>query len=523
MGAPGAGWEIELSLVHARFPPHGRAPGKCGISLTYRQNPRLAALSCHSDDMKRLPRYLLILLGIAAVAAIAVVAWRFWFKKDVVLPNLQTVAVKRGDVFASISATGTLEPEEVVDIGAQVTGQILSFGKDTSGKSIDYGSQVEAGALLAKIDDSLYAINKKQAEAQLQQALSAVLSAEAGLLQNQARLEQARAQLNQATKDWQRAEKLGPSDSLSRSAYDTYQGAYEAAKANVAAAEAACEVSKAQIATSKATVMQAQAAIQLADRNLGYCTITSPVKGLVIDRRVDVGQTVVSNMSASSLFLLAKDLKKMEVWVAVNEADIGNIHSGQVVTFTVDTFPGTTFQGIVNKVRLNATMSQNVVTYTVEIDTANADDKLLPYLTASVKFEIDHKQDVLTVPNAALRWRPEDKQLAPGVENPLAAKSGRRDSKDGAKAADKPDKRKAQTGVLWVRDPSVPNRVKPLQVRTGISDGVVTEVTALGEEAALDGVEVVVAEQRGTDGADSTETTNPFAPKFPSRGPRGGR
>ena len=476
--------------------------------------------------MKRLPRYLLILLGIAAVA---LVAWRVWFKKDAALPDLQTVAVKRGDVFASISATGTLEPEEVVDIGAQVTGQILSFGKDTAGNTIDYGSQVEAGALLAKIDDSLYAINKKQAEAQLQQALSAVLSAEAGLLQNQARLEQARAQLNQATKDWQRAEKLGPSDSLSRSAYDTYQGGYEAAKANVAAAEAACEVSKAQIATSKATVMQAQAAIQLADRNLGYCTITSPVKGLVIDRRVDVGQTVVSNMSASSLFLLAKDLRKMEVWVAVNEADIGNIHNGQAVTFTVDTFPGITFQGTVNKVRLNATMSQNVVTYTVEIDTTNADDKLLPYLTASVKFEIDHKQDVLTVPNAALRWRPEPKQLGPGVENPFSAKAGRRDSKDGAKTTDKTDKtdkvdkRKGQSGVVWVRDTSAPNRVKPLKVRTGISDGVLTEITPLGEEAALEGLEVVIAEQREAGTADATETTNPFAPKFPSRGPRGGR
>ena len=348
--------------------------------------------------MKRPLRSLLILLGIAAIAF---AAWRIFYKKAVTLPNLQTTAVQRGDVFATISATGTLEPEEVVDIGAQVTGQILTFGNDIAGKPVDYGSQIEEGALLAKIDDSLYAINKKQVEAQLQQAQSAVLSADAGLVQARAKLEQARAQFNQAKKDWDRAEKLGPSDSLSRSAYDTYQSTFEAAKANVSASEAACEVANAQIATSKATVMQAQAAIQLADRNLGYCTITSPVKGIVIDRRVDVGQTVVSNMSASSLFLLAKDLKKMEVWVAVNEADIGSIHPAQAVTFTVDTFPGMTFQGSVNKIRLNATMSQNVVTYTVEINTDNADGTLLPYLTASVKFQIDHQQDVFTVPNAA--------------------------------------------------------------------------------------------------------------------------
>ena len=344
--------------------------------------------------MKRPLRSLLILL---AIAAVALGAWRFFYKKAAPLPDLRTEAVKRGDVLSTISATGTLEPEEVVDIGAQVTGQILTFGNDTAGKAVDYGSQVEEGALLAKIDDSLYAINKKQTEAQLQQAESAVLSAEAGLLQNKAKLEQARAQFNQAKKDWDRAEKLGPTDSLSRSAYDTYQGTYDAAKANVTAAEAACEVSTAQIATSKSTVTQAQAAVQLADRNLDYCTISSPVKGIVIDRRVDVGQTVVSNMSASSLFLLAKDLKKMEVWVAVNEADIGSIHTGQAISFTVDTFPGMTFQGSVNKIRLNATMSQNVVTYTVEINTDNADGTLLPYLTASVKFQIDHRLSLIHI------------------------------------------------------------------------------------------------------------------------------
>ena len=467
----------------------------------------------HLPAMKRPLRSLLLLLGIAAIA---LGAWRFFHKKTAALPELQTVAVKRGDVFATISATGTLEPEEVVDIGAQVTGQILVFGNDIAGKTVDYGSLVEAGALLAKIDDSLYAINKKQAEAQLQQAQSAVLSADAGLVQARAKLEQARAQFNQAKKDWDRAEKLGPTDSLSRSAFDTYQSTFEAAKANVSAADAACEVATAQIVTSKATVMQAQAAIQLADRNLGYCTISSPVKGIVIDRRVDVGQTVVSNMSASSLFLLAKDLKKMEVWVAVNEADIGSIHTGQAITFTVDTFPGVTFQGSVNKIRLNATMSQNVVTYTVEINTDNTDGTLLPYLTASVKFQIDHQQDVLTVPNAALRWRPDDNQLAAGAENPFAAKAAKKEPVKGSGKST--DKKKNRSGVLWVRDSSQPTRVKPLKVRTGISDGVVTEVMPLDDNPTLEGVEVVIAELREAGATDTAETTNPFAPKFPSRG-----
>ena len=459
--------------------------------------------------MKRSSRSLYIILGIVVIA---LVAWRIFRKKDDSLPDLQTATVKHGDIYATISATGTVEPEEVVDIGAQVTGQILMFGNDTNGKMIDYGSQVEEGDLLAKIDDSVYALNKKQAEAQLQQAESSVRSAEANLLQSQAKLEQARAQLSQAKKDWDRAERLGPSNSLSHSAYDTYQSAYDAAKANVSAAEAACEVAVAQIGTSKASVTQAQAAIQLSVRNLAYCTIKSPVKGVVIDRRVDVGQTVVSNLNASSLFLLAKDLKKMEVWVAVNEADIGNIHSGQSVSFTVDAFPGATFHGTVNKIRLNATMSQNVVTYTVEINTDNADGKLLPYLTASVKFEMDHRQNVLTVPNSALRWHPDDKQIVPGVENPYNQKPG----KDGAKTA---DKKKSHAGVLWVRDANKPTTVTPIKVRTGISDGVVTEVMPAAENTTLENLEVVNGEIH-VDEAAPEATTNPFAPKMPGRGPK---
>lgn len=467
--------------------------------------------------MKRPSRLWLLFLTVG-IAVVALIAWWVLRSKSVTLPDLQTVTVKRGDVFESISATGTLEPEEIVDIGAQITGQIVSFGKDLAGKSVDYGSQIEAGSLLAKIDDSLYAINKSQAQAQLQQAQSSVLSAEAGLAQSKAKLEQAQAQFNQAKKDWNRAEKLGPSDSLARSAYDTYQSAYEAAKANVSAAQAACAVSTAQIGTSQAAVMLAQAAIHLADRNLGYCTIVSPVKGIVIDRRVDVGQTVVSNMSASSLFLLAKDLQKMELWVAVNEADIGNIHTGQSVSFTVDAFPGNTFRGTVNKVRLNATMSQNVVNYTVEINTDNLDGKLLPYLTASVKFEIDHKRNVLTVPNAALRWRPQDAQLAAGAENPFNVKSGKKDAaKDGAKTA---EKKKGQSGVLWVRDAEQLTRVKPVKVSTGISDGVVTEVMPISPDAALEDLSVVIGEVRESEDAATPETTNPFAPKFPWRGPK---
>ena len=153
--------------------------------------------------------------------------------------------------------------------------------------------------------------------------------------------------------------------------------------------------------------------VAAAQRNLSYCTIKSPVKGVIIDRRVNIGQTVVSSLNAPSLFLIAKDLKRMEVWVSVNEADIGNIHQGQPVSFTVDAYPNEIFHGEVGKVRLNATMTQNVVTYTVEVITDNSSGKLLPYLTANVLFELSQKENVLLVPNVALRWSPQTKQVAP--------------------------------------------------------------------------------------------------------------
>lgn len=174
---------------------------------------------------------------------------------------------------------------------------IKTFGKDKHGKVIDYGSVVEEGTVLAKIDDSLYAAAVESAKAQLQQAAANKISADANLLQMKAKLLQAR-------QDWDRAQKLGPSDALAQSAYDQFQANYEVAKANLAAAEAAVEQAKAAMAQTKASLTTTQI-------NLGYCTITSPVKGVIIDRRVNIGQTVVSSLSAPSLFLIAKDLKRI--------------------------------------------------------------------------------------------------------------------------------------------------------------------------------------------------------------------
>ena len=205
--------------------------------------------------------------------------------------------MKRGDLAATISATGTLEPEAAVDVGAQVAGVIISFGKDKRGKLVNWGSEVEAGTVLAKIDDSLYVAAVKTAEGQLQQARGKRACGRGKRAPAEGKPPSRHAELG-------KGQKLGPSDALAQSAYDQYQDTYEVGKANLASAQAAVEQAKAAVAAAKATLLTAQI-------NLDYCTIKSPVKGVIIDRRVNIGQTVVSSLSAPSLFLIADDLRRI--------------------------------------------------------------------------------------------------------------------------------------------------------------------------------------------------------------------
>jgi HlyD family secretion protein len=206
------------------------------------------------------------------------------------------------------------------------------------------------------------------------------------------------------------------------------------------------------------------------------------------------------------LFLIAKDLKRLQVWVSVNEADIGQIHPGQVANFTVDAHPNETFKGEVGKIRLNATMTQNVVTYTVEVNTDNSSGKLLPYLTANVSFLVGQRTNVLKVPNAALRWLPQPAQISPDAreDSSRAAKPKEKASDpNGPKAAPKD---RAERGTVWVQDGKF---VKPIRVRLGWSDGAMTEVTAEGLD---EGTEVVIGEVRTGSGGGGT--SNPFAPQM---------
>ena len=400
-------------------------------------------------------------------------AW-WWHARDHYQLSFRTVAVKRGDVVATISASGTIEPEEVVDVGAQVAGQIKSFGTDINGKTIDYGSVIADGAVLAKIDESVYAADLSVAKA--------------GELSAIANLEQMNAKLDQADAEWKRAQELFNNKLVSRVDFDTAKANYEVAKSNVSVA--------------KSAIAEAQAALEKAQRNLDFCIIKSPVKGVIIDRRVNIGQTVVSSFNAPSLFLIAKDLTKMQIWVAVNEADIGRIIPGAPVTFTCDAFSGRQFDGTVGKVRLNASMTQNVVMYTVEVNTENPDSLLLPYLTANVHFVTRKESNSLLVPNAALRWSPSSpSQLVPDVRSQNPVDPSASDSK-----SSKPDKiSKESRGTVWLKDGEF---VRPLEVKIGTSDGVNTAVMA---DNLQEGQEVVTGEAS----ADSQTTTkNPFVPQI---------
>jgi HlyD family secretion protein len=223
--------------------------------------------------------------------------------------------------------------------------------------------------------------------------------------------------------------------------------------------------------TAQANVLTAKANLKTAQTNLDYTTITSPVDGVVIDRRVNVGQTVVASLSAPSLFLLAKDLSKMEVWATVNEVDVGKIRAGQDVKFTVDAFPGRLYQGTVVPqgnlpFRLNATMNQNVVTYTVVVSVDNTDLLLRPYLTANLTFIVADKKDALLVPNAALRWQPSREQIAPDLRDTFYQLKAKKRGPTDAEALDR--------GFVWVKGDN--GYVRYLELHTGLSDSVNTEV-----------------------------------------------
>jgi HlyD family secretion protein len=459
----------------------------------------------------------LFLLAVAGLAAGVRASWH-WYSESAKESLFRTDHPTRESLVATIIATGTIEPEEVIDVGAQVAGQILAFGQDPTDpkRTIDYGSPVEQGTVLARIDDSLYAPEVVIARADLGLCSADVRRAESELVQMH-------SNLHRSERDWERTQRLKSSNSISQNEFDAAQNAWEMAKASVPASEASLE-------KTKRAVEKASGTLAKAEKNLGYCTIKSPVKGIIIDRRVNVGQTVVSSLNAPSLFLIAKDLRRLQVWVSVNESDIGNIYPGQHATFTVDAYPADVFHGTVGQIRLNATMTQNVVTYTVVVNVDNEDgkldpfsaagapqgtrnrrdvpagDKLLPYLTANLQFTVDERTDALLVPNAALHYRPQPAMVAPEHRALYEQGLRRATAEDGT--PEPSAKRRLTRATIWVPDG---DWVRPIKVRVGLTDGLMTEVVDVIKDQLTPETEIVTGDNQPA--ASREGTVNPFGPR----------
>ncbi len=420
----------------------------------------------------------------AALVGGGVATWYYWPGNSGTVTTFSTVEVVRDNFVNKVQATGTLEPQELVDVGAQVTGEIKEFGVDVDGKRVDYGSEVKAGQLLARIDDTIVELDIKRAEASVAQAQAQILTAKANI-------SQAEVNKKKADRDLERAKKLGVGDALSQMDYDQYLTQAENAAASLQSAQA-------QLANAEAQLQSANAMLESELRNRDYTRITTPVDGTIVVRQVNVGQTVVSNMSATTLFLVARDLSKMQIWASVNEADIAKVHAGQEVRYTVDALPNENFTGVVNKIRPNATMSSNVVTYIVEIDIENPDRKLLPYMSANANFIVKEVKDCLLVPDAAFDFRPAKEQVDPAFADRMGRRGPRPAAAEGEELApaDAPaaapvaeaDPADGERAMLWVQKG---DKVAPVRVVRGESDGTRSIVTPLPGETLEAGDKLV--------------------------------
>lgn len=432
-----------------------------------------------------------IVVAIVVVAG-GLVGWRT-LRPPKAQAAYRTDTVQRGDVRVQVSATGTLQAVTTVLVGSQVSGTISAL-------YADFNDRVRQGQVLAQLDPTFL---------------------KAQVAQNRADLIQNDVAVNQAERDSARVWPLQDGNLVSQAEIDAARTALDRARAARAGA---------------------RAALERAETNLRYATIHSPIDGVVVSRDVDVGQTVAASLSAPTLYTIANDLTRMQLEVAVDEADIGMVKQGQGATFTVDAYPNESFRGEVHQIRLAPETIQNVVTYTVVILVDNPDLKLLPGMTANVSILVDEALGVLKVPAMALRFRPAGAAAGvprggpAGVAGPGAAGGGQRRGMGGGggpgggmggaggmggrqaveghggPAAEGP----AQRGVIWV----LPDGGEPrsLRVRTGLTDGTFTQVVG---DSLAEGMSVVIGIAGGSAGTPANQgTVNPFAPRPPSGGRR---
>ncbi len=340
-------------------------------------------------------------LPLAAVAVAAVAAFGLWkaFGTGGSAPEYRVARVERGSVTSVVSASGTLNAVTTVLVGSQISGQIKEL-------LVDFNSVVKKGQLLARIDPETYEIRVRQAEADLEAARTAHMQKQSDAAAQRSQALRARITYDDAKRDLDRKQSLVEKGFISGAEVDKARFAERGTAEAIHTADAQVKSADAQVANAAAVIKQREAALASARNDLAKTTITAPVDGVVISRQVDAGQTVAASLNTPTLFTLAQDLREMQVEVAIDESDIGKIRQDQRVTFTVDAFSGRTFDGRVRQIRKAAQTVQNVVTYTVVVETPNPSLLLVPGMTANVRIIADSRENVLKVANAALRWRP---------------------------------------------------------------------------------------------------------------------
>jgi HlyD family secretion protein len=422
-----------------------------------------------------------IIFGIVALVLIAAAVIVFTSSKSSET-MYRTVKLERGDISVVVTATGSLSADTTVQVGTQVSGTIAKL-------FVDFNSVVKKGQVIAIIDTTFLWTQVEDAEASLQRAV---------------------AQSNQTQRDFSRIQDLFKKNLASQADYDAAKTNYESAVAQQ---------------------RSAQAALDRARINLKYATIRAPISGVVISRNVDAGQTVAASLAAPTIFIIANDLTKMQVQASIDEADIGKIRVGQNVKFTVDAYPDQQFQGKVGQVRLQPTVVQNVVNYTVIIEAPNPDLKLMPGMTATITVLVDRRDDVLKLPSLALRFQPPANELE-ALRESFQRDTTRFKGMDSARVAEMRSRWLAQQGQrsqraggeapgsegrgwggrggsngrsrVWVLDAN--KKLKPVPIRLGLSDGMNSEIL---DSPLKEGDEVVVGVI--SDENSRTQQTNPFS------------
>jgi HlyD family secretion protein len=402
----------------------------------------------------------LSILGVVLIGVAFLLASRFGGSNSV---SYSTSAVERGDIFQVVDATGTINAVTTVQVGSQVSGTISEL-------HADFNSHVSKGDVIARIAPELFQAAFAQAKADLE-------NSEANVAVAVANTKKAKAAQAQMKADYERNVGLEKNGAVSQQAFDLAKANTETADAQVAAAEA-------QEQQARAMVEQKRAAVQMAQTNLDYTTIRAPIEGTVVARSVDVGQTVAASLQAPTLFTIAQDLTKMQVYAKTDESDVGGMKRGQKVTFKVDAYPRETFTGIVSQVRMNSTVVQNVVTYDTIVDFDNPDLKLFPGMTAYVSIPVATAKDVIKVPNAALRFKPD---AQPNELKALYRRAGIPDQNEkvssggeAKKAAPDASAAKAASGskndvrVVWKLVSG--KTLEPVRITTGITDHTNTEL-----------------------------------------------